>query len=313
VIFTLRPRVSRTRRPQNEQYVLATTPARARPAASADTVPHRSADTPIQLAPEPADDPAGRAAADLLAMVSHELLTPLTIISGVADTLAREDMELDPGVQDRLLGHVREESDRLGHLLQQLVTASRLQAGTVHVRARPLRPEQLLRGVARQLGEYTAPLCLVIDIHAPEVLADPELAWDVLYRLVERAASQPGVTSIEAGCRRDPDGVRFWVHDDGPHIPESEHDRAFRRFSTTAGDGPGIQGAIGLRLHICQQLVQLMGGTIRLESGEHSGTTFHVQLPAAVPNRRSPHAFPQPQLHEQDGRHARHDRAQQPA
>lgn len=254
-----------------------------------------------------------RASVDLLAMVSHELLTPLTIIAASADTLARDDMQLEAGMQQRLLAHVREESDRLGVLLQQLVTASRLQAGRVRVHTRELRSDHLLRRAAgHAMRGRETPICLVIDIHTAPVLADPQLALDVLIRLIERAASQPGVTSIEAGCRRDDTGVRFWVHDDGPTIPPSEQARAFDRFSTTAGDGPGVPTGIGLRLHICRQLVQLMGGSIRLESREHVGTTFHVQLPAASPNHRTRLTFPQPQQ-QQDGTHARDDRAQQPA
>ena len=214
--------------------------------------------------------------------MSHELRTPLTAILGFADVLANEAEGDQQGYAEAIVLGGR----RLMDTLNSVLDLAQLEAGALAIDTVPtdLRDEAtgavaLLQPMARQAG-----LTLAVDEGPPVYAhADPAAVARVLYNLVGNALKftrEGGVTvHVEA------DGDRAWlrVSDTGVGIPEAFRPHLFVEFTQASeGDMRTHEGS-GLGLSITKRLVELMGGTIDVESEPGVGTTFTVSLPACAP------------------------------
>ena len=127
--------------------------------------------------------------ADFVATVSHELRTPLAAIYGSAQTIRRTDIELDPAIQDQLLGVIASESDRLGTIVNDLLVAGRLDAGQLPVTIESCDPVELAGGVveaARTHLPEQVELELRTPKRVPNVVADPGQLRQVLVNLARQ-------------------------------------------------------------------------------------------------------------------------------
>ena len=223
--------------------------------------------------------------ADFVATVSHELRTPLAAIYGSAQTIRRNDIELDPEIQEQLLGVIASESDRLGTIVNDLLVAGRLDADQLPVTVEPCDPGELAASVVESARTHL-PEDVELELQVPEripgVVADPGQLHQVLVNLVDNAIKYspeggPVLLSVANG-----DGaIRFEIVDTGLGIPASEHRRIFEKFYRLDPDMTRGIGGTGLGLYICRELVRRMDGKIWVESKPGEGSTFFVELPAA--------------------------------
>jgi signal transduction histidine kinase len=211
---------------------------------------------------------------EFIADASHELRTPLTSILAnlelLEGDLQGEDREM---VQSALRS-----SRRMRGLVSDLLLLARADAQRERVRE-PVDVAEVIRAAA---GE-AAPLASNHDLG---VDADEGLlveGWrDDLHRLVLNLIENslrhtPAGTDVRASAHApDPQHVRIVVEDEGPGLPDEIRDRAFERFVRGAGDGG--RGS-GLGLWISRQIVEALGGAIRLESEPQKGARFLVELP----------------------------------
>ena len=222
--------------------------------------------------------------ASFLAVVSHELQTPLSIIKGYASTLARPDRAWSAETLREGLAVIEEEADRLSRLIDDLLVASRIQAVGLTAERIPVDLPSLVTRLVRrfQTAHPTHRFRALCARDVPPVLADHEKIEVVLRNLLDNAVKYAPVGStIRVRVQPEPDGraVRVSVSNRGPRIPAAARERVFERFyRVDASDTRAVRGA-GLGLYICRAIVQAHNGRIWVEANRRPGTTVVFTLP----------------------------------
>jgi PAS domain S-box-containing protein len=217
----------------------------------------------------------------LLSTVSHELRTPLTSIQALSELLADHDF---PGTDVRVLaGTINRESERLGRLVQNVLDAARLEAGTLPCHPRPVDIDEVV-AEALALPRHLLPerhFRVEIPSHLPPVMADPDRLRQVIDNLLSNAIKcSPAEAPIEIRASRQAERLRVAIVDHGPGIPADEQPLLFRRF---AGPSGVSAGGVGLGLYLTRELMTLLHGQVGVESAPGCGATFWISLPLAVP------------------------------
>lgn len=223
---------------------------------------------------------------EFIAIVSHELRTPIASVYGAAMTL--QQRELEPVHRNALLSVVFSESARLARLVDQVVWASRFEAGHARLKLEECEPAPLVEQVI-EAARLHLPAALSIELEpvtaVPKVLADPERVRQVLVNLLDNAVKfSPDGGRINVAVKASNGSVRFAVADQGIGIPPDEQARIFEKFHRLDPHLTRGVGGTGLGLFICQELVHEMEGRIWVQPGAHRGSTFVFELPAARPS-----------------------------
>jgi len=212
---------------------------------------------------------------ELMANVSHELRSPLTRVR-----LALELVPRTPDTAGRL-DDVALDLDELERLIEDTLTATRLQAAGLPAHLAEVDIAELLRTLAERaaIDPLVADKALVVE-QAPgttRVQADAALLRRALWNLIENAAKY-GAPPIVLSAAKDGGGVRFSVADAGAGVPEDVRARLFQPFARAAAHR-GMKG-FGLGLTIAQRVAEVHGGTIRCVPLA-PGTRFDLVLPAS--------------------------------
>jgi len=219
----------------------------------------------------------------ILSVISHELKTPVSIIKGYADTLAREDANWDEETLQDGLKVIEEEADRLDTLITNLLEASRLQAGGFKLRLSYLDPIMLARSAVDNLQATTNNHTITTHFpdDFPHILGDYERLREVLTNLLSNAIkySPDGGKIMVIGQQQDLDLIRISVQDEGIGIPPADQEHIFERFyrvdNRLARQTPGT----GLGLYLVKAVIEAHGGQVSVESASGEGSVFHVDLP----------------------------------
>jgi signal transduction histidine kinase len=222
---------------------------------------------------------------EFVATASHELRTPLAAVYGAAMTLRRDDLELGPEKQRMLLNLVADQSDRLARIINDILWASRVDAGELDVELTPVEAGAIARRVLDAAATHLAEgitLSLAAEESLPPVAADDGKLSQVLTNLVDNAIKySPDGGPIEVRLAPVDGDMRIDVRDEGLGIPAHEQERIFEKFYRLDPNLTRGVGGTGLGLYICRALVERMGGTISVVSAEGRGSTFTVELPLA--------------------------------
>lgn len=226
---------------------------------------------------------------EFVANVSHELRTPITNIRSYAETLA-ENPDLPPDTTASFLGVILSESDRMTHIVQDLLTLSRFDsghselnlttfpfAGLLEESCQAMRIEAQRRGHTLRL-EGTGGL--------PAIRADRERISQVVMNVLSNAIKYTpdgGRIVLTAGCT--PDRVWLEVADNGIGIPPEDRDRIFERFYRVDKARSRAAGGTGLGLSIVRDTVRRHGGWVTVRARQPEGSVFTVGFPA-VPEKR---------------------------
>ncbi|MEV8631179.1 DUF4153 domain-containing protein [Streptosporangium sp. NPDC051023] len=215
---------------------------------------------------------------ELVANVSHELRTPITALRAVLENVVDGVSTPDPVT----LGTALAQTERLGRLVAQLLDLSRLDSGArpIEVEDVELEPlcDQALREAVLARDGVTARCEVPVGLSAR---ADPDLLAQVLANLLDNAvrhSPEGGVVVLAATLEGA--GVRLRVTDQGPGIPPEDRARAFERFSRLDAGRAADEGGAGLGLAIVKEIVELHGGSIRVEDGV--GCRIAVDLPERI-------------------------------
>lgn len=217
-----------------------------------------------------------------LASVSHELRTPLTAVLGFARTL--QSRELTADLSRDLLGRIVDQGQRLQHLVDDLLDATRIESGRIRVKLRPVELATLFARLEHSFPDVPNEITTSLHPDLPPVLADEHRLEQVLVNLVHNATKySPAHAPIDVhAARADLDGwVRISVRDRGGGIDPAFLPRLFDPFTQADTGDTRRDSGVGLGLSIARGLVQVMGGEIAVDSEPGVGTTFEVMLRTA--------------------------------
>ena len=218
-----------------------------------------------------------------VATVSHELRTPLTAISASLTLLQAGALGSISAKQTRLLELSVRNSERLGHLIDDLLDFEKLSAGRMQLSLDSFALSELLRELHAQHKAFADRMKVTVQLSQLadcKVRVDRQRFAQVVSNLLSNACkfSSPGASVELTSFER---GGYAWIeiHDHGSGIPESFRHRVFERFSQADGSDRRGQPGTGLGLAICRELVNLMGGEIGFDSEPGVGTTFRFSVP----------------------------------
>jgi len=235
---------------------------------------------------------ASAAKTQFLATLSHEIRTPMTGVMGMAELLL--STPLNPQQHDYTQAMQRS-GGMLLKLLNDALDLARIEAGKLELEPAPFEPRQLLDDVA-QLEQGLAHakgirfVLAVADELPAQLFGDALRIKQILLNLANNALKFTEHGSVTLRAQRSVDGVLFSISDTGPGIPEASQARLFQRFEQA--ESPQRRAGSGLGLAICRELVDMMGGSIELESRLGYGSTFRVRLPLAEPAAALPVEMP---------------------
>ena len=224
---------------------------------------------------------------EFVANVSHELRTPLTNVRSYAETLRDSGGDIPRQTEDQFLGIIINETDRMTHIVQDLLTLSRLDSGNAELNLTRFQFSQAIDSVyqanaleARRRGHQLS----YTPVHLPLVTGDRARLEQVMMNVVSNAIKYTpdgGHISITAGT--DGDSVWMEVADDGIGIPAKDQDRIFDRFYRVDKARSRESGGTGLGLSIAKEIMDRHHGSIRLVPHEGPGTTVRITLPIVPP------------------------------
>lgn len=221
-------------------------------------------------------------------IISHELKTPVALIKGYAQTLARPDATWDAETARQSLQIIEEEADRLEALINNMLDVSRIQAGGLRLDFDDVDLALLARKVAEAYRTQTAQHQLELDFPQPlpTVWGDAERLRQVLTNLVGNAikySPNGGVIRIGGWQEDDPNSgalrVVLFVADQGIGIPPQELPKIFDRFYRVDSSLKRSTAGAGLGLFLCKAIVEAHAGEIWARSEPGKGTTFFIGLP----------------------------------
>jgi two-component system sensor histidine kinase BaeS len=223
---------------------------------------------------------------ELVANVSHELATPLTMIQGYTEAL-NDGVVRDANGRAETTQLIAREAARLRRLVDQLREVARYEAGAQSleravVALAPLVDETLsVLSPAAERKRVTMRATLPRSL--PPVYADADRLVEILLNLLENALRHsPTEGTVEIGAEVEGGFVRLRIADSGPGVAPEERDRIFERFHRLDGARSSTTGGSGLGLAIVKSLVEAHGGTIRVEGRPAGGATFSFTLPIAA-------------------------------
>ena len=228
---------------------------------------------------------ATRQREEVLGIVSHDLRTPLSVVSMHTQALEQLDGDVPAAVREAATG-LRESVDWLQRMIQDLLDVASIDAGRLRLERREQDPVLLLMHAVdlfeQQAGDAGLRLRCEVPDHLPTILADGDRVLQVLANLIGNAIkfTRPG-GSVTVRATADADMVRISVADTGPGIAPENAARIFDRYWHDRGTAE-VRGT-GLGLAIAKGLVEAHGGRIWVESTLGAGSTFHVMLPVYHP------------------------------
>jgi signal transduction histidine kinase len=219
-----------------------------------------------------------------LARMSHELRTPLQSISGYVDLLRAGAHEPLSPAQDRMLARIAESERILVHVVDDVITFARLEAGHVSYNLGPVLAEEALRvteAVASPLAiDNDVRLEITPSVRGLAVIADGDKLKQILVNLLANAIKFTGPRgTVTVGCRADEEWVRFEVKDTGPGIARDKLRDIFEPYVQVGVPVVDRFGGSGLGLTISREFATGMSGELTATSDVGRGSTFSVRLP----------------------------------
>jgi PAS domain S-box-containing protein len=215
-----------------------------------------------------------------VSIVSHELKTPVALIKGYVSTLRREDAKWDKAVIQDSLKVIEEEADHLAAMIEDLLDASRLQAGGLIPKLADVNLPALAERLAERFRTPDRRHTLVVDFPAkfPVILADENRVGQVLSNLISNALKYAPRGEVRISGQVRPEQVIVTVSDEGPGIDPADIPYVFDRFYRSDQAVRKTKGA-GLGLYLAKAIVEAHGGRIWLDPQPGSGARVCFSLP----------------------------------
>jgi signal transduction histidine kinase len=227
-----------------------------------------------------------RAKSEFLSTMSHELRSPLHVIVGYADMIHDE---VAPGLRESV-ARIRRSALDLLQLVENTMNAARLEAGKLQLHMETFDPGAVFDELAENVralpeAKRGVPVRWRVAAGLPAVHLDRLKLKEIVQNLVSNALKFTREGEVTVDVAAEDSTLRLAVRDTGPGISASAQATIFEMFERVeAGGGTHRPPGVGLGLYIVRSLVQLMGGTIVVESAPAAGTCFTVRLPVRTPS-----------------------------
>jgi NtrC-family two-component system sensor histidine kinase KinB len=235
----------------------------------------------LEIRDRSVEERAEEAKRDYVALIAHDLRTPLTAARGQAELLQRRSKRRrdtdDGGSLESIVANAR----RMEAMIQDLIESSQLESGALLLRRTPIDLSRLAAGVVAQIvaAEERQRIRIIAPAPGPRVFADAARIERVLMNLLQNALKYSAASApIELEVRQAADEVVVSVTDHGAGIPVDLLPRLFQRFSRIRR-GEADPGGFGLGLYIARLIVEAHGGRVWAESAVGSGSRIGFSLP----------------------------------
>jgi two-component system, sensor histidine kinase ChiS len=222
---------------------------------------------------------------EFLANTSHELRTPLNGIIGIAESLRSGATGKLPEKTRQNLSMIVASGKRLAGLINDILDSSRLRNRDIRLQKKALDVRALAEIVLSIMRPLAAGKPITLNNRIPDSLSpawgDEDRLQQILYNLIGNAVKFTDRGEIAISASQESDMIEVSIADTGVGIPEGRHVDIFQPFEQADASDGRAHGGAGLGLSITKQLVELHGGTIRVESAPQQGSTFRFTLPIA--------------------------------
>jgi K+-sensing histidine kinase KdpD len=182
---------------------------------------------------------------------------------------------LEEAVRDELIEGAQAQAERLARLVEDLLTASRIEDGVLWIHPERVQPHALVTE-AQQASGSSSRVRVELDRDEP-IVCDPDAIVRVLTNLLDNAKKYaPGETAIVISVSHDRDEVRFAVRDSGPGVRPEDREAVFERFRRLED---GVKPGVGLGLYISRGIVEAHGGEVTVGESPEGGAEFAFTLP----------------------------------
>jgi len=215
-----------------------------------------------------------------ISIISHELKTPVALIKGYVSTLRREDVRWEKEIVQDSLQVIEEEADHLTELIENLLDASRLQAGGIKIKQSDVNLVELTKRVAERMGIQSNRHQIVVDFPPdfPIIIGDELRLQQVINNLIANAIkyTPEGKISIAGSVRQG--SVLVCISDQGPGIAPADIPHVFDRFYRAPDSARNTKGA-GLGLYLTKAIIEAHGGSIWINPEKDQGAQICFTLP----------------------------------
>jgi signal transduction histidine kinase len=223
-----------------------------------------------------------RARSDFVATASHELRTPLAAVYGAVRTLRRDDRPVDPELDAQLLTMIETEAERLRDIIEQILVSADIDRDAIRLTTEECDLRELCES-ALASAAMRSPETFAFELEAPRdivVHCDPSRLRQVLVNLLDNAVKySPGGGTISVVVRPQHGTVLIEVTDPGIGVPPEVRELIFEKFFRVDPEMQRGVGGSGLGLYISRELVERMGGGLRVRPRPGAGSTFVIDLP----------------------------------
>jgi two-component system sensor histidine kinase KdpD len=221
----------------------------------------------------------------LLASISHDLRTPLSVIAGAGSTLAEHGPALDENTRAQLARSVETKAREMSELVSNVLDLMRFESGKIDLRRDWQTLDDLvgaaLHSFAERIGQHPVEVRLPAEL--PPVHVDATLVVQVFSNLLDNVVKYtPPGTRVHITATVDGSNVRVTVDDEGPGLPLGNPARLFDKFQRGGEEGTIV--GVGLGLAICRAVVRAHGGDIEAGARPGGGARFEFTLPTAAPS-----------------------------
>jgi signal transduction histidine kinase len=216
-----------------------------------------------------------------ISVISHELKTPVALIKGYVGTLRRQDVNWDRSIIEDSLAVIEEEADRLTGLIENLLDASRMEAGALKLNQSEVALDDLARRITQRFQSQTSKHTFHVDFpdNFPVVLADEDRISQVFSNLISNAIKySPDGGEINVISQVRQEQVIVCVSDQGPGISPGDVPYIFERFYRSEDATKTTKGA-GLGLYLSRSVIEAHGGRIWIDTRPGGGARICFSLP----------------------------------
>ena len=221
---------------------------------------------------------------EFVAVVAHDLRSPMVVLAGYADLLVTRGDRFDAEDRAEMLGTISRTVKKLARLVEDVLQVARIESGEFSYRIVPFDVLEVVRGAVRDVagGEAARRIEIVAGEPLPPGLGDPDRHWQILTNLLANALKfsppdAPVRVTVSAG-----EALQVAVEDRGAGIAAEDLDKLFLKFSRLSTNGSSsTEVGTGLGLYICKSMIEAQGGAIEVRSTPGVGSTFRYTVPRA--------------------------------